>query len=237
MKIYVPSYYRDFQCIAGNCLHTCCVGWEIDVDPDSFERFSAYPEIIRHVEPGNPPQIRLLDGERCPFLNGNGLCDMILRHGEQMLCNICTDHPRFRNFWSDRIEIGLGLVCEEAGRLILSQKEPLSLVLLSDDGGDEELSDAEKYLLGVRDDLLKSVAEEGAFARLREYFICRHVPNALYDDRLEKRIRFVDYAVDAVKNAFDKTDGSFASLVEAARQFSYDVEYDEDKTEEILNSL
>ncbi len=237
MKIYAPSYYRDFKCIADKCLHTCCVGWEIDVDPDSLARFSKYPDVMRHVEPGDPAQIRLLDGEKCPFLNENGLCDMIIRYGEKMLCSICADHPRFKNFWSDRVEIGLGLVCEEAGRLILSQKEPLSLVLLSDDGGNEEPSDAEKYLFGVRDELLKNVAEEGAFARLREYFIYRHLPDALYDDRLEKRIRFVDYAVDAVKNAFQKTDRSFDSLVESARIFSYDVEYDEEKKEEILDSL
>lgn len=39
MKTVVPSYYKDFRCIAGDCRHTCCVGWEIGVDEDSAARF------------------------------------------------------------------------------------------------------------------------------------------------------------------------------------------------------
>lgn len=39
MKRVVPDYYADFACIAGACRHTCCVGWEIDIDPDSLRRY------------------------------------------------------------------------------------------------------------------------------------------------------------------------------------------------------
>ena len=52
----------------------------------------------------------------------------ILSCGENVLCNICKDHPRFRNFRSDRTEVGLGLACEEACRLILNYNEPFCLV-------------------------------------------------------------------------------------------------------------
>ena len=57
---------------------------------------------------------------------------MILTHGEDFLCDICREHPRFYNTCEDHIEAGIGLVCEEACRLALSSKAPFSLI--SDDG-------------------------------------------------------------------------------------------------------
>ena len=36
MKITVPDYYKEFKCIAGACEDTCCAGWQVDVDEDSF---------------------------------------------------------------------------------------------------------------------------------------------------------------------------------------------------------
>ena len=43
MKLIAPDYYKDFKCIAGNCRHSCCIGWEIDIDPDSLRRFQSVP--------------------------------------------------------------------------------------------------------------------------------------------------------------------------------------------------
>lgn len=134
--VYVPSYYPFFHCIAAACKHSCCVGWEIDVDPDALARYDcvqgAVGERLRlsiDLE-ADPPCFRLSEDERCPFLNQNGLCDLIIELGEDSLCHICADHPRFRNILPDRVELGLGLCCEAAARLILSQTEPFSVVEL-----------------------------------------------------------------------------------------------------------
>lgn len=32
MKIRVPDYYDEFECIADKCTDTCCAGWQVDVD-------------------------------------------------------------------------------------------------------------------------------------------------------------------------------------------------------------
>lgn len=29
-----PDFFDSFRCIASDCAHTCCAGWEIAVDPD-----------------------------------------------------------------------------------------------------------------------------------------------------------------------------------------------------------
>jgi len=142
MKLMAPDYYPAFRCIAGACRHSCCVGWEIDVDEASMERFSQVDGELGQRLRENIDRERgcfiLGENERCPFLNEAGLCDLIIGLGEECLCQICADHPRFRNFLSDRTEIGLGLCCEAAAELILSRQEPMGLITLEDEGGEEE---------------------------------------------------------------------------------------------------
>lgn len=88
------------------------------------------------------------------MLNQSGLCDLITELGEDHLCQICADHPRFRSFFTDRTEIGLGMCCEEAARIILSQEEPMHLIVLEDDGADDEPNDEEAALLALRGELI-----------------------------------------------------------------------------------
>ena len=39
MKVMTPHYYKDFRCIAGACTDTCCAGWDVDVDKDSYKYY------------------------------------------------------------------------------------------------------------------------------------------------------------------------------------------------------
>ncbi|MFR2510863.1 MAG: hypothetical protein ACLS9K_00885 [Lachnospira eligens] len=39
MKVMTPHYYKDFRCIAGACIDTCCAGWDVDVDKDSYKYY------------------------------------------------------------------------------------------------------------------------------------------------------------------------------------------------------
>ena len=127
-----PAYYEAFRCTAGACRHNCCIGWEIDIDGKSAERYAALPgafgERVRAaVEPGEPPHFRLDAAGRCAMLREDNLCELQRTLGESALCNICRDHPRYRVFLPGRMEIGLGLCCEEAARLLLSQTEKVTL--------------------------------------------------------------------------------------------------------------
>lgn len=149
MLTVYPDYYPAFRCIAGACKHSCCIGWEIDIDEESLARYQAMPgplgERLRgHISADDPPHFVLGEGERCPFLNQDNLCDLILAGGEGLLCQICDDHPRFRNFLPGYTEIGLGLCCEGAAQLILSQTQPVQL--LSEGNWEEKDPDAEALL-------------------------------------------------------------------------------------------
>ena len=166
MKQIAPNYYPHFRCIADRCRHSCCIGWEIDVDEESLAKYAALPgelgeEIRASIVTGDEcAHFRLAEHDRCPFLNEQGLCRMILGFGEDVLCQICRDHPRFVSEFSCRTEIGLGLTCEAAAQLILSQTAPLSLITLEDDGFEEEADEFETYLLALRGQLLGLLEDE-----------------------------------------------------------------------------
>ncbi len=127
MKEVFPNYYGNFKCIADKCQHSCCIGWEIDIDEDTMDLYNSLQgelaDRIRQNISGKVPHFVLCDGERCPFLNENGLCDIILELGDGALCDICYLHPRFSNFYDDFTETGLGLCCEEAAKIILTENE------------------------------------------------------------------------------------------------------------------
>ena len=165
MRIIAPDYYREFHCIADKCRHSCCIGWEIDIDASAREAYRRVPgdfgaRLNAAIEDSEVSSFRLGEGERCPMLNANGLCDLITELGEESLCQICADHPRFRNFYADRTEIGLGMCCEEAARLILSQEEPMRLIFLEDDGADDEPNEEEANLLALRTALIRIMQNE-----------------------------------------------------------------------------
>jgi len=168
MKLIVPDYYPTFRCIADRCRHSCCIGWEIDIDDETADFYKTVPgEFGKRLSENITEQdgvscFQLTTDERCPFLNESGLCDIILTIGEDKLCGICTDHPRFRNYFEDRTEIGLGLCCEAAGKLILEKKEKTALIVLEDDGDNIALSEKEAEFFTLRDQIF-SVLQNRSF--------------------------------------------------------------------------
>ncbi len=118
-----PTYCRDFRCIAGECKDSCCKGWEIDIDAETAEYYSRvdgeFGERLRSsIKNGS---FVLTEDERCPFLNMEGLCDIYTELGEENLCRICSDHPRYFEWFGTVKEGGTGLCCEAAAELILSR--------------------------------------------------------------------------------------------------------------------
>ena len=132
MIIY-PDYYYKFKCIANKCKHNCCIGWEIDIDEQTMNKYFKTNGFLgkklkeNTSYDNNTYHFVLSNNERCPFLNDNNLCEIIETLGEDMLCQICSDHPRFRNYFDNRTEIGLGICCEHAAEIILTNKNKVQL--------------------------------------------------------------------------------------------------------------
>ena len=153
MKEYVLSYYPKFKCIADKCKHTCCAGWDMIIDNCTLNQYkkdaSNFSNTLKSGIDFKRSKFKSNKNKRCAFLNDNNLCDIILNLGENSLCQICKDHPRFRSRYGNVLETGIGFCCEEGAKLILSTEDKIELTLINDD--DSDLSFIEDCILKFRD--------------------------------------------------------------------------------------
>ena len=87
MLTRVPDYFEQFRCLAGACPRSCCVGWEVVIDPDTAAAYRALPgpfgdrlraALRRDADGGD---CFPLAGGRCPFLDREDLCEIHRRLG------------------------------------------------------------------------------------------------------------------------------------------------------------
>ena len=170
MRLTVPDYYDRFQCIASLCTDNCCIGWEIGIDPAALADYQSQPgafgdRLRAAIQPGEPPFFALTKSGRCPFLNGENLCDIYRQLGESHLCAICDQHPRFHNWFGSEKESGLGLSCEEAARLILFSAPPRLICRETPEAPDPDTELDPELLAGLR------AVRDAAFSILAEPFL------------------------------------------------------------------
>lgn len=163
MIFCVPFYYNTFKCIADKCSDNCCIGWEIDIDSDTAEYYKSVGGAFgkRLSENISEKNSFVLKCERCPFLNERNLCDIIINCGEEHLCQICRDHPRYFEWYGNIKEGGIGLSCEEGARLILTDSECSTVESVIDE--EEEPVDEELFsvLLNAREKIFSLLDGEG----------------------------------------------------------------------------
>lgn len=189
MKTIYPSYYKNFKCIADRCRHSCCIGWEINIDQDSLDYYDTVEgafadRLEKSISYDGTPHFILKEGNRCPFLNESGLCDMITCLGEDSLCEICAEHPRFRNYYENCVETGLGLCCEAAAELILKSDEAFALENF--DLEDAVYTDEERSILTLRCELIdimkdRSLSMEERMEKLLSRCKCRIPDKTIYE--------------------------------------------------------
>lgn len=152
MKIIKPYYYDSFKCIASKCRDSCCVGWEIDIDRDTLKLYSEQKgELAKKLAANIKDGSFVLDkNERCPFLQKDGLCELICLKGDELLCEICREHPRYYEFYGDCCDTGLGLCCEEACRLLFASDKPVSFVC-EGEGGHELIAARDRLIAKAQD--------------------------------------------------------------------------------------
>ncbi|MDY3739164.1 MAG: flagellin lysine-N-methylase [Selenomonadaceae bacterium] len=126
-----PKFYKNFLCKADKCKHSCCKGWEIDIDEETAGKYLAMTgelgaEIRQNIGKNEDSYFfKLTEDERCPLLQKNGLCKIILNIGEENICEICTMHPRFFTMLDDVELCGVGLSCEKTCELLLGDEKDL----------------------------------------------------------------------------------------------------------------
>lgn len=121
-----PSYYEIFKCIGGSCKDSCCIGWELDIDDETFYRYRVvegdFGKRLNEslVDERDAKYFALAENKRCPMLNKDNLCDIILNLGEEALCTVCSEYPRYFVEEEGYTQMDISLSCLEVGRLFFS---------------------------------------------------------------------------------------------------------------------
>ena len=173
MLFRVPSYYNFFKCKADKCTDNCCIGWEIDIDTDTAQYYKSVDGDFgkRLSENISKDNSFILKNERCPFLNENNLCDVIINCGEDHLCQICRDHPRYFEWYGDLKEGGIGLSCEEAARLILTDDAHTFAESFTDEEDEPVNSELFSVLTKARAELFATLDSEGTLTEKLSYLL------------------------------------------------------------------
>ena len=175
MKGKIPDYYEQFSCIGSRCRDNCCIGWEIDIDQEALNFYrrtkgDMAERLAEGISMEPVPHFRTDERGRCVFLNQENLCDLYLNLGEETLCEICTNHPRFFHDCGGIQEKGLGIACEEAARLILNRTGMVRFL----DYGPSSCDEIVSFLLSVRENMInillnRSIKIEKRMAQILEY--------------------------------------------------------------------
>jgi lysine-N-methylase len=135
-------YAETFHCIGSACEDTCCQGWKVAVNKESFERLQNLPEgplrtliaanlerVPQTAEAINPAAfaiLRMAEGNRCPLLTEDRLCRIQCEHGAALLPYTCATYPRMVRTLNGVTETALTLSCPEAARLVLLNESLLA---------------------------------------------------------------------------------------------------------------
>lgn len=165
MLLRVPDYYEAFHCMAGACPHTCCAKWEVVVDPETAETYLRMPgdfgERLRAAltrdEDGD--WCFPLEGENCPFLDQEGLCEIHRRLGAAATSVTCREHPRFLEEYGPFCELTLSASCPAANQLLLGTTAPLTIRTVETADAEEEGDPWLADLVPLRDQMLDLLRE------------------------------------------------------------------------------
>lgn len=172
----------------------------------------ALGEKIRKNICGDPPHFILAEGDRCPFLKENGLCEIICEYGDGAISDICALHPRFSNFYEGFIETGLGLCCEEAARIILSEEGKFSIEFPT------EITPEEAEFFAVRQQIFDILQNRGKSIGERLEILAEKI-----------EFDFAGLELFEIFMPLERLDESWTKKLEALKGFRFDVAVFEDK--------
>lgn len=208
MKILQPFYYDDFQCIADKCKDSCCIGWRVTIDKESFVKYrkvkgefgrklNANIKRNRTSEEGSTyGQMILTEDNRCYFLNSDNLCDIYINKGPNYLCNTCTVYPRLIYDYGHIIERNLTLSCPRVAEVLVNSEEMFCFVMKEEKINELEKKSIRKIKCDA--DLFDLLWEGRSFsieiAQFREIPLWKRlIFIKLTEERLQKLINSEDY--------------------------------------------
>ncbi|MDF2945113.1 MAG: hypothetical protein K0S01_3971 [Herbinix sp.] len=119
-NILKVEFYDEFNCIADRCSFTCCEGWQIIIDTDTYNKWNSNKNQSKYFSKNVRLKKRTEEAEHylkmgpqmhCPFLDEKGLCNIVIKFGEDYLSKTCKIFPRQENRLGEVNEHSLSCAC------------------------------------------------------------------------------------------------------------------------------
>ena len=231
----IPDYYSEFTCIADRCPITCCQEWKIGVDADTNRKWKKLqaPETVSEQKKNLSAYTIKKDGQRvigldsdhrCPFLNSEKLCRLVVAYGDKVLSETCTTFPREEHRFPTHNEKML-MPCCPAVIDLWNEQEALHFPKVSDilpdtdDIGTSFLFLLREKLLRLFNDPSRSIEEEllESFYILQELYQHQPLTKELLEDY------FSDSTVKELGNAIADIDLPPLDLISECNELLQDL--------------
>lgn len=161
MKTTSLDFFSGFKCIADKCKHNCCLKWQIDIDNKSLKHYYNIKnkkrsrldkDFINRLESeiDFDNSTFKMKGDRCAFLDDDNLCLIYKNLGEKSLCQVCSDHPRYRNYFNRKIEMGISIACEVIADKVINYQEKAKEIVLKKGFSFRRTTKLEKEIIEFR---------------------------------------------------------------------------------------
>ncbi|MBI6075142.1 flagellin lysine-N-methylase, partial [Clostridium perfringens] len=144
-NFFIPKYMKTFKCIGPNCTDTCCAGWDINIDENTFKKYENDKGNLKELINGkyiknsqsddsfNYGFMKITEDNKCPFLNENLLCKIHGKCGEENLSITCRRYPRVFNIIDDIYEKSELPSCEEICSKAFLNKEKMEFIEIEEE--------------------------------------------------------------------------------------------------------
>ena len=137
MNILTTDYMKKFVCIGPPCEDNCCIGWDVDIDEESYHKYKKYEDeplktlIYDFISINkscydkdvNYATVALTQTRQCPFLDSDRLCKIQFIKGERELSNVCSQYPRIYNRVNGHLELSASISCPEIAQFVLLEPD------------------------------------------------------------------------------------------------------------------
>jgi len=180
--------YDSFKCIADKCKFTCCSGWDINIDSNTYEKWNKEKNKCKDIL----NKLKFIDNDyiiinkktndTCPFLDNRRLCNIVKSNGDEYLSLTCQRFPRIENTFEGIKELTLSCSCPEVVDIIGKIEEEIILVNCNNDDTDIPIE------IKIRDTIIKIIKEKNLNIESKLIVSYRMLLNILDNEELTEEV-------------------------------------------------
>ena len=219
--------YDSFKCSADKCKFTCCAGWDVNVDDNTYNKWrecdkSYILKNIIKIDDEDEEQYFVNKETRdvCPFLDKKGLCNIVKKDGEEYLSLTCKSFPRVENIFEDIKELTLSCACPEVVEIISNINEKINMV-----SEENYKFESNSKIFEIRERLV-SIIQNNNFPLYKKLIICYEmILNLIKSENINKVLEVYkdkEY-INELSYNYDEFDINIEEAIEEVKYLFLDI--------------